>query len=350
MKRFYLKIVLINFLIFLLFIIGLDIILGDWFKNNFNLKLNSERNINRSYQFNFTNYKGISYYKRDKFGFRVDKNINPQEIKIVFLGGSTVNEKFTNYSETIVGIFENKLTKNNKSYKIANAGIDGMSILGHINSFDYWFDKINNFKPELYIYYIGLNDSFLQLDNLRSVDLLEETSPSGKIKYFIISNSFFVKIYRNTIENINKKFNLNISLNKIELKVYGERDPNRNFTKWSEIKDKNQTLSEDDFKFKNLYLEKIKILNNLVKKRGGKIIFITQTSGYGLSERLHLIAETIMFFCKSEKLFCINLAKDLELEHNDFYDWAHLTPRGSEKVANYIYKEILDKNFFIRKN
>ena len=190
----------------------------------------------------------------------------------------------------------------------------------------------------------------MQLDNLRSVDLLEEASPSGKIKYFIISNSFFVKIYRNIIENINKKFNLNISLNKIELKVYGERDPNRNFIKWSEIKDKNQTLSEDDFKFKNLYLEKIKILNNLVKKRDGKIIFITQTSGYGLSERLHLIAETIMFFCQSEKLFCINLAKDLELEHNDFYDWAHLTPKGSEKVANYIYKEILDKNFFFRKN
>jgi len=346
MKIFYFKIILINFLIFLLLILALDIILGDWFKNSFNLKLSSERNINRSYQFDFTNYKGISYYNRDKFGFRINKNINPQEINIVFLGGSTINEKFTNYSETIVGIFENELIKNNNSYKVANAGIDGMSILGHINSFKYWFDKIDNFKPEFYIYYIGLNDSFLQLDYLKPIDLLEESSSLNKIKYYITSNSFFVKIYRSTIENVNKKFNLNISLNKIELKVYGERDPNRNFIKWNEIHDKDHTLSENDLKFKIQYLEKIKILNNLVKNRNGKIIFITQTSGYGLSERLYLIAETIMTFCQSEKLFCINLAKDLELEKNNFYDWAHTTPEGSKKIANYIYKRIEDNKLF----
>lgn len=349
MKRLYLKIILINFLIFLLLIIILDIIFGDWLKNDFNLKLNSERNINRSYQFNFKNYQGISYYKRDKFGFRIDKRINPKEIKIIFLGGSTVNEKFTNYSQTIVGIFENRLTKDNNSYKVANAGIDGMSILGHINSFHYWFDKIDNFKPEYYIYYIGLNDLFLQLDNLRSVDLLEESSSVNKIKYFIISNSFFVKIYRNTVENINKKFNLNISINKIKSKVYGERDLNRKFIKWVEIENKNYQLSDNDLKFKKLYKEKLQILNQLVKDRNGKTIFITQTSGYGMSERLYLIAETIISFCQSEKLFCINLAKDLTLEQNDFYDWAHLTPKGSEKAANYIYQKILEKNLFLIK-
>lgn len=85
MKRFYLKLILVNFFITLLLIITLDVILGDWFKNDFNIKLSSERNINKSYQFNFSNYKGTSYYKRNKFGFRIDKNINNKEIKIVFL-------------------------------------------------------------------------------------------------------------------------------------------------------------------------------------------------------------------------------------------------------------------------
>jgi len=349
MKRFYLKLILVNFFITLLLIITLDVILGDWFKNDFNIKLSSERNINKSYQFNFSNYKGTSYYKRNKFGFRIDKNINNKEIKIIFLGGSTINEKFTNYSQTIVGILENKLTISKATGKIANAGIDGMSILGHINSFDYWFDKINNFKPEFYIYYIGLNDSYLELDKLKSVDLLEEGTSLNKIKYYITSNSFFVRIYRGIIENINKKFNLNISVSKIETKVYGERDPNRNFIKYNEISDKNYTLSKNDLKFKELYLEKLKILNNLVKNRNGKIIFITQTSGYGMTDRLYLIAETIMSFCQSEKLFCLNLAKELELEKNDFYDWAHLTPLGSEKAADYMYKKFLDKNLFFQK-
>ena len=103
MKNFYLKVISINILIFFLLILLLDLFLGDWFTNSFNLKLNSERNINRSYQFNFTNHTGISYYKRNKLGFRIDKDINPHDINIVFLGGSTINEKFTNYSQTKIG-------------------------------------------------------------------------------------------------------------------------------------------------------------------------------------------------------------------------------------------------------
>jgi hypothetical protein len=73
------------------------------------------------------------------------------------------------------------------------------------------------------------------VDKLKSVDLLEEGTSLNKIKYYITSNSFFVRIYRGIIENINKKFNLNISVSKIETKVYGERDPNRNFIKYNEI-------------------------------------------------------------------------------------------------------------------
>jgi hypothetical protein len=163
----YLKVILINFLIFLLLIIIAEIIFGDWFKNNFKFKMNAERNINKLYEFKFSNYEGISRYKRDKFGFRIEREIDPSEIDIIFLGGSTINEKFTNYNETTVGLFQEHLIKNKFTEKVANGGIDGMSIIGHINSFDGWLDKIKNFRPKIYIYYIGLNDSFLQMENLQ---------------------------------------------------------------------------------------------------------------------------------------------------------------------------------------
>ena len=42
MKNFYLKVISINILIFFLLILLLDLFLGDWFTNSFNLKLNSE--------------------------------------------------------------------------------------------------------------------------------------------------------------------------------------------------------------------------------------------------------------------------------------------------------------------
>ena len=113
----YLKVISINFLIFLLLIVISEIIFGDWFKNNFKFKINSERNINKLYEFKFSNYEGISRYKRDKFGFRVEEQINPSEIDIVFLGGSTTNEKFTNYKVKSIPKGDNKY------YSIAAASI-----------------------------------------------------------------------------------------------------------------------------------------------------------------------------------------------------------------------------------
>jgi hypothetical protein len=348
----YLKVILINFLIFLLLIIIAEIIFGDWFKNNFKFKINTERNINKLYEFKFSNYEGISRYKRDKFGFRIEREIDPSEIDIIFLGGSTINEKFTNYNETIVGLFQEHLIKNKFTEKIANGGIDGMSIIGHINSFDGWFDKIKNFRPKIYIYYIGLNDSFLQMQNLRDVDFLEESSFPKKIKYFIISNSFIIKNYRNFLATLNQKFNLNIGKRKVSNKVYGERDNNK-FITWDQqqkIVQKKYFLDTDNSEFKKLYLEKIKILTSLVKKRNGNPIFITQNSGTGLSDRLYIISELIINHCKKENLSCFNLTEELDLNYDDFYDWGHTNPNGSKKVANYIFENMLSKKLISSKN
>ena len=89
------KLIFVNILIFLIFLIILELIFGSWFKNNFKLRLSSERNINRVYKFDFNNHKGQSLYIRDNLGFRIAKNsINPKDIDIVFAGGSTTNQEF----------------------------------------------------------------------------------------------------------------------------------------------------------------------------------------------------------------------------------------------------------------
>ena len=53
------KLIFVNILIFLIFLIILELIFGSWFKNNFKLRLSSERNINRVYKFDFNNHKVI---------------------------------------------------------------------------------------------------------------------------------------------------------------------------------------------------------------------------------------------------------------------------------------------------
>ena len=217
------KIFLINLIIFFSLIVLIDIFFGTWFKNNFAFRLSSERNIDRLYEYNFKNHKGISRYIRDNNAFRTDLNpIDPKDIDVVYSGGSTTNQKFLKYDDTIVS----GLQKNFPNIKFVNAGIDGLSIQGHINSFEYWFDKIKNFKPKIYIFYIGINDQNLMEMHRKSVDSFEESDFKNNIKenklygydYNIVTYNIFnrkTRLYFNNIfKNIMKYFSIWLTFGK----------------------------------------------------------------------------------------------------------------------------------------
>ena len=60
-----------------------------------------------------------------------------------------------------------------------------------------------------------------------------------------------------------------------------------------------------------------------------------------MNEDLYLIAQSIIKHCKEFNLLCLNLAKELKLEYNDFYDHLHLNREGSKKVAEYLHENLL---------
>ena len=328
------------FLLTFLFVV-IELIFGYWFKNKLDLKLTAERNIERVYKFDFEFHKGTSLYKRDNLAFRIGKKeVKPKNIDIIFVGGSTTNQKFLNYEDTIVGILNSKKSSKN----IVNAGIDGMSIIGHLNSFENWFDKIKNLNPKYYIFYIGINDQNIikKKSKTRSIDFLEENSPEENFIEYLQSNSFFYTKYRKAKTNLYLKYKLNKFANIVNenTKVYGERN-NDNFISYQEFKyDEIETplISEN-------YLNYLEELTNKVVKRGSKIIYITQISGTGINKNLYIISKTIMDHCNDKNLLCINLAKDAKLNFEDFYDWTHLNRKGSTKAANFIYENLLN-NFF----
>ena len=82
-------------------------------------------------------------------------------------------------------------------------------------------------------------------------------------------------------------------------------------------------------------------LTNKVKQRNSEIVYITQISGTGMNERLFVIANTIISHCKVNKLKCINLAKNADLQYDDFYDWTHLNRKGSKKVSDFLSEKFL---------
>ena len=332
----YSKVLLINILIFFALITLVECFFGNWFNNKFAKRLSSERNIERIYKFDFSNHKGTSFYKRNNLGFRVPKKkITINNPDIVFVGGSTTNQKFLNYEETIVG----GLQKRFKKLKILNAGVDGISILGHINSFELWFDKIDNFNPKYYVFYIGINDqSNLKKNNkINKVDLLVESSFKNNLKRYIKSNSFFYNNLKKLRTLLYLKTGNNLFLDVVNdgTVVYGERTKT-NFESYSKFE--NSNLKE----LSNSYYESLLTkLTNKVKQRNSEIVYITQISGTGMNERLFVIANTIISHCKVNKLKCINLAKNADLQYDDFYDWTHLNRKGSKKVSDFLSEKFL---------
>ena len=331
----FLNVLIINFFIFLTVLIIFDLIFGNWFNNNFKTRLSSERNINRVYEFNFENYRGASHYIRDNLGFRINKKETiPEKINIIFTGGSTTNQKFLNYEDTIVGLLKKKF----ENINFVNAGIDGLSIVGHINSFEHWFDKINNLSPDYYIYYIGINDGRLFTnDKIRSVDNLVEDGFKGKIREYLEANSFIYNKKRIIKSILYLKYGLSIGANIVNSKsvVYGER-ANKTFVTYETIKKKNLVNINNEKK----YLVFLNKLTNKVKRRSAEPIYITQISGNGMNTNLLLIAETIMKHCADENLYCLNMASELDLNYDDFYDGLHLNPIGSKKVSEYLFKKL----------
>ena len=368
-----LKIIFINTLIFVFSIFLIECIFGTWFKNEFKFKLSSERNIYRVYKFDFTKHSGTSLYIRDKNGFRIKnkKDIDPKNIDIIFIGGSTTNQKFLNYEYSIVG----RISYHYDNISFANAGVDGLSIIGHMSSFEHWFNKIENFNPKIFIFYLGVNDFHLinthDENPLTAADTLTESSRKARIREYVESNSFFYKNIRMLKSVLYLKYGFEKGVNHINKKTVVYHEPSKlvyvPWTEWYQKKPHSKRLFmnnfDDDYiknkdnglygfdlkKFKKTYSDYLVYLTNAVQNKNSKIVFITQTNGTGIGFNSYVISQLIMNHCDKYNLKCIHQAKELDLKVENFFDSVHLNYGGSLKASNYLIdklKPIIDNTDF----
>ena len=139
-----------------MFVALFELIFGHWFKN-FGIHMRNERNKNWQTTSVFNNKEYNFYYKRNFYGFRGEE-FNPKDVKIIFNGGSTSNQRYTPEELTIVGRLNKNLKNDKINAKIFNAGTNGKSLRGIIYDFKYWFSKIENLKPHIMILYLGINE------------------------------------------------------------------------------------------------------------------------------------------------------------------------------------------------
>ena len=329
----FLRLVTYNFLVFLLLIIFIEVTLGYWFKKeNFGIYMRKERKINwqtTSY-FNGKEYK--FFYKRNFWGFRGNE-FNPKNVKIIFEGGSTGNQRFTPENLTIVGHLNKKFSDSNQDEFIYNASTDGKSVTGYINDFKHWFSKIPELKPKYVIFYIGINDRFID-DNFYLDNKISE-STIDQVKDYIKNNSIIVDKFKNFKNKYYPKNTLAYDLNKADLY------DNFTYINFQEASKKHLEIDQTNknlIKKFNLKLEKLNLIINSKKIHP---IFITQVMFNGLEDkRLFLINNELKKFALENNYFLIPLDEMIVFNKDDFFDPIHTTPKGSKKIADSIYPQL----------
>ena len=344
------KIIIGNFLVFFALLIILELILGDWFsKYNFGYHMRDKRLVNYSVNTVIGNDEFNFKYIRNYFGFRMDYDVEPKEIKILFQGGSTGDEMPLPYEKTIVGNLNKYLKSNGKDYNVVNASLSGKSTAGYNNDFKYWFPRLKSFNPRIIIFFSGHNDAdilFPYKDNLEDFELeIENKTYSNKLYkkiYDYITNNSFVLIRLKKIKDKyfdSEKHKVLYDLNKDNLY--------ENFSiinyKMAKSKFQNQKINKLQQKTVEFYRYNLSELKKNLILWKITPIFVTQVRFNGISTgRLFLINEETKRFCAENNYRIIKLDEFYEPDHGDYFDFIHTTPKGSTKIANFLYPLLED--------
>ncbi len=330
------KVIIINFLIFFFILIILETIFGYWFKEeNFGIYMRKERNINWQTTSSFNGKDYNFFYKRNFWGFRGEE-FDPEDVKVIFEGGSTGNQRFTPENSTIVGLLNKKFEDLNHNLKIYNASTDGKSVNGYINDFKFWFPKIPNFKPEYAIFFIGVNDRFDNFDGRYYLDNKISEKKTDQIKDYIKNNSFLVDKFK-LIKN--KHFPKNtFSYDLTNNDLY----KNFEYIDYKTAIDLHKSISKTNLILIKNFRKKLNSLKSEIEFLDIKPIFINQLMFDGLRDKkLFLINNELKKFAIDNGYLIINLDEILLMEKNDYYDSAHTTPQGSKRIVEKIFPLLL---------
>ena len=338
------KILFINCIIFFSLISIFEIFFGYWFKeNNFGFIMRFERQKQNYYETIHDEKKYKFYYKRNFYGFR-GEDADPKNIKIVFLGGSTGNQRVTPENLTIVGLLNTKLNEDGYNFKIYNGSTDGKSTKGYANDFKYWFPKIPNFNPKIVIFYTGINDSNLSQDD--KFDLPWRESTYEKFMDYIKNNSKIVELIKKIKFKYFVRLKKEYGLGAAGINLY----KNYNYINYDQAKKKydnkilNELESDEIKKLLSQFEKQLDILNFYITNYQIIPIFITQIGYDGLSNyNLYLINEKLKEFCKEKNYNIIKLdEKIVSLEKKTFFDPVHTLVKGNKVITNKIYFDLLN--------
>lgn len=359
------KIVGINFALIMFVALITEIVFGSiFFGENYGL-LVVDRNVSRRFDTTERYGGGEIEYLRDEHGLR-GKYRDPSSIDILTIGGSTTNEILINEGKTWSDRLGQEFAEAHRPMVVVNAGVDGQSTVGHLKVFDLWFPKIPNFKPRYILAYIGINDlSHLVSDQPPNKwELMVEHNKT--FKQYLRNNSALYGLYRTVKGMIKARDAMLVHSTKKE--NYEWRQPN--------VAPDVDVVEKKLTPYLDAYGARISQLIERIRDMGAKPIIVTQHTGhYRISgdailgrviketyknpfsgrvvekgsvefspyEELMALNRRAMKVCREAKAICIDVSKDLKFDQDDHYDLIHTTPKGSARIAKFLFEHLKDK-------
>jgi hypothetical protein len=329
--------------VFVLGLIAIELIFGNWLSSDRLNKLNVIRET--QFVYDVSDLYGPPgkriLYQRDKYGLRGIYG-SPENIEVLTVGGSTTDQRYITEGETWQDVLKSEFSAEGRSIAMANAGIDGQTTLGHIRNFDWWYPTIPDLHPKWFLFYVGVNDFYNEDDNSE----LNDSGLSARIR----ERSALYYLYR-TIRGLYRVKRAGIAHRAVDL----------HSVKWTD-----QPLQSNYRGLMNYglraYAERLRILASKVRALGGTPIFVTQaTRRYKLREgsvwgstettfygstpvngvdcyyMLQLLNQRTMEVCRETGSVCIDLANEVSFEDDDFYDYYHNSPNGAAKIGRYLH-------------
>ncbi len=344
-----LAILAVNCLLLGIGLVVIEIVFGGWFDiHNLN-RLNVHKDCVLQYDVShlYNTPKPIIQYSRDKYGLRGTHD-KPGSIDILTVGGSTTDQRFIRDGETWQDVLQNRFERAGFAVVVANAGVDGQSTYGHIKNFEWWFNYIPDLSPDYILFYVGLNDFYKKAGY--GYDQLVSGENNFTLKQEIRDNSAVWHMIRTLRGAYNAMFVIKI----------GHRNLDLNRLHW--VRDAIQT----DYGFMdqslNEYATRLRLLADMTRNLGAKPIFVSQPSRRYRITPDGLVGENTVSSYDGHEIngvdYCHMMRKldgitkavasekdalfvDLASHHGwvdaDFYDFAHMTPQGAEKVGELLW-------------
>ena len=360
-KRWF-RVIFVNLGLLLVFSILIELAFGSiFFGENYGV-LVIDRHVSRRFDASERYGGGITEYFRDEHGLRGDYT-DPSKIDILTMGGSTTNEILIDEGQTWSDRLAQEFVNSGRRLVVVNAGVDGQSTVGHLKVFDLWFPKIPNFRPRYILAYIGINDlSHLLADQpLNKWEVMVEQNKT--IKQYLKNNSALYGFYR-TVKGIIRARDAML-IHSSPAETY-EWKVTALPLAWPDTEQKYAF-------FLNSYGARVRELIWRIRALGAKPIIVTQHSGHyrlrggrvfgrvmkerhkniwtrqvsekgaidiGPYEVLMAHNRRAMEVCLEAEAICIDVSKELMFEDGDHYDFTHTTPKGSGRIAKFIFEHL----------